>query len=178
MDNSEEIIGGTTEEQRTPKDDTQDPTEPENSDTTDEEKSEIVEQEQNGSPDEDFKREVENLRTELAQQKNRTENFISQMRELYVLYPDADINTLSDEIWQSVKSGIPIAAAYALNARRAEVVKQRAEEANRQNKEKCIGGIKGNGDNGYFSPSEVRGMSQEEVRNNYTKIIDSMNHWN
>lgn len=127
---------------------------------------------------EELKKEVDTLRDELNKEKNKLSGFVNQLKELYELYPDADINSISDDIWKGALTGTPVAAAYALYQRRCEVAKQRASETNKQNREKCVGGIAGNNDNGYFSPSEVRNMTPTQVRENYTKIIDSMNHWN
>lgn len=59
----------------------------------------------------------------------------------------------------------------------AELEKIKIEQVNRGNAEHSAGDISGSRDL-YFSPEAVKGMSQAEIRSNYTKIIESMKHWN
>ena len=94
-----------------------------------------------------------------------------------MLYPQTPLSSLPDNVWQDVKQGIPLAAAYALAERRRAYTEALASSTNEQNK-KCSAGAISSTENEYFSPSEVRAMSQGEVRANYQKIMRSMQKWN
>ncbi len=59
----------------------------------------------------------------------------------------------------------------------AELEKIKVEQINKGNAEHSAGDISGSREL-YFSPEAVKNMSQAEIRNNYTKIIESMKHWN
>ena len=65
-----------------------------------------------------------------------------------------------------------------LSELREELTKrQRADEINRRNAERSAGRAGTNAAPEYFSPDEVRAMSQHEVRENYQKIRASMKRW-
>lgn len=49
---------------------------------------------------------------------------------------------------------------------------------NARNAEQSSGAVTNTSDSGYFSPSEVRKMSSDEVKKNYSMIIESMKKWN
>ena len=71
---------------------------------------------------------------------------------------------------------IPLAAAFALEERKKLLLKERAEAVNAENRQRSSGSVTGT-ENVYFSPAEVRAMSQAEVRRNYNLIIESMKSW-
>ena len=52
------------------------------------------------------------------------------------------------------------------------------EAINARNAEQSSGAVTNTSDSGYFSPSEVRKMSSDEVKKNYSMIIESMKKWN
>lgn len=62
----------------------------------------------------------------------------------------------------------------ALEALRASV---QAQQVNAHNELRSSGRLAQRGDEGYFSPDEVRAMSREAVRDNYDGIVRSMKHW-
>lgn len=49
---------------------------------------------------------------------------------------------------------------------------------NARNAEQSSGAVTNTTDSGYFSPTEVRKMSSDEVKKNYSMIIESMKKWN
>ena len=49
---------------------------------------------------------------------------------------------------------------------------------NARNAEQSAGAVTNTTDSGYFSPTEVRKMSPDEVKKNYSMIIESMKKWN
>ena len=84
--------------------------------------------------------------------------------------------TLNRLSYTPVKSGIPLAAAYALAERRRQMTALRAAESNQSNRARSSGGVKCT-QNEFFTPEEVRTMSQGEVRANLSKIMRSMKKW-
>ncbi len=120
--------------------------------------------------------EIDRLREELAGRDAFYERMAKESEELYSLYPDADPHMLPDSVWEDVRRGIPIAAAYALSERRRTLAAQKAEECNRNNSRRSCGAIESTVQD-YYSPGEVRNMSAAEVRKNYTNIMRSMQKW-
>ena len=101
---------------------------------------------------------------------------LAAMEEFRALYPDTSAADIPDEVWTSVDSGIPLAAAYALWTRREELRRQSAAAINRKNAESW-GRAQAAGDGDDLTPAEVRAMSPEQVRRNYSRIVASMKHW-
>ena len=71
-----------------------------------------------------------------------------------------------------------MAAAYALYEKKMAIASANAQLINQKNSSSSTGAIGRESENEFFSPEEVRLMSREEVRKNYSKIIDSMKKWN
>lgn len=124
-----------------------------------------------------LKAELDALKKELADSRAFYARLESECAEFAELYPSVPLKTLPDSIWQSVKSGVPLAAAYALEARKAELAARRAEAVNGENRNMSSGALSSDSYNDFFTPAEVRAMSAAEVRANYTKIINSMSKW-
>lgn len=145
-----------------------------------ESEGEIVEPEEisNGSDEvASLKAEVESLKAELAESRALYQRLEGECAEFSSLYPDVPLATLPDSIWQSVKKGVPLAAAYALEERRASLAAKRAAEVNKENRDRSSGALNSDTYNDFFSPAQVKAMSAAEVRANYTKIINSMSKW-
>lgn len=121
--------------------------------------------------------ELDSLKRELEENRAFYARLDGECAEFSSLYPDVSITSLPDTVWQSVKKGVPLSAAYALEVRRAEVKAQKARQVNRDNSEMSSGALGNNNRNDFFSPAEVRAMSASEVRANYSKIIESMSKW-
>ena len=92
------------------------------------------------------------------------------------LFPGVSIATLPDCVCESVRGGVPLAAAYALYEKKRSVEASLASEANTKNASMSFR-LNENSAEKYFSPDEVKAMSREEVRTNYKRIIESMRHW-
>lgn len=56
-------------------------------------------------------------------------------------------------------------------------LRRRLDEINRANRESSAGSVRGV-QNDYFSYSEVKEMTPEQVRKNFSRIVDSMGKWN
>ena len=124
-----------------------------------------------------LKAELEALRSELNESRAFLGRMEQECSEFSELYPDVPISSIPESIWQSVKSGVPLSAAYALEARKVEVNLKKAGIVNRENRQMSSGALSSDSYNDFFSPSQVRAMSPSEVRANYTKIINSMSKW-
>ena len=120
--------------------------------------------------------ELTRLQNELALRDARLEQISREFEEYNTLYPNTPLSSLSDGVWEDVRRGIPIAAAYALERRRREHTAQAAALSNSQNASRSAGALKPTPSD-YYSPDEVRAMSQSEIRANYQKIIQSMQKW-
>ena len=96
--------------------------------------------------------------------------------EFCELFPDLSIRELPDEVWQDVKNGTSLAAAYALAEKKRAVALGRAKVSNAQNRARSVGAVR-NAQNDEFSPAEVRAMTSAEVRANLPKIMRSMQKW-
>ena len=121
---------------------------------------------------------VAELKEELERSQAEISKSAGQLSELYELFPDSDIRTFPEAVWQSVSQGNSLAASYALHLCREKQREQAIKSVNQKNAASSAGfaGEAARGE--YFTPSEVRAMSQSEVRANYTKILESMKKWN
>ena len=124
-----------------------------------------------------LKAELETLKKELAESRAFYSRLEGECTEFSELYPGVSLSSLPDSIWQSVKKGVPLAAAYALEVRKAELDTLRAQKINTLNRNMSSGALEGDSRSDYFTPDQVRAMSAAEVRANYTKIVNSMSKW-
>ena len=103
-----------------------------------------------------------------AQQEKYAAEFAAFRKE----FPEVALGKVTDEVWEDVKRGVPLAAAYALAEHRA------AKKAGANGCERGVWhSLSGGTDEGLFSPSEVRAMTQCEVRRHYDRILESMKRW-
>ena len=58
--------------------------------------------------------ELDSLKKELDEKKAAFERMNRDIGEFSEIFPNKSINSIPDSVWESVKSGIPLAAAYAL----------------------------------------------------------------
>ena len=125
---------------------------------------------------EQLRAELNRLRKELGERDAFFARIGQECEEFGTLYPNTALSSLPDSVWEDVKRGIPMAAAFALSERRRAVRDAVAAKSNLENTARSSGALTPT-DNEYFSPSEVRAMSQAEVRANYQKIMRSMQKW-
>ncbi len=119
---------------------------------------------------------VARLQAELQAQRAAFDRMSRECAEFAQLYPGQSISSIPRQVWGSVGDGVPLAAAYALYCVKKERREQLALQVNQHNRETSGGDVSG-GSNRFLSPGEVRKMSAEQVRENYSKIIDSMKLW-
>lgn len=128
---------------------------------------------------EQLRSELKELREELAARNARMEQDARvehEYAEFCELFPNLSIRELPDEVWQDVKNGTSLAAAYALAEKKRAVALGRASSSNVHNRARSAGAVR-NAQNDEFSPSEVRAMTSAEVRANLPKIMRSMQKW-
>ena len=134
-----------------------------------------------GSPGQDelagLRAEVGRLREQLAAQQESLLRLSREAAEFAGLFPDQKLSSVPDEVWEEVKKGIPLAAAYAYHQVRCERQAAVAAEVNSKNTESSAGPVDGRGRSEFYSPAEVRTMSAAEVRANFDRIVDSMKLW-
>ena len=120
--------------------------------------------------------ELSRLQAELALREERLERLGTEYTEFCQLYPEISPEELSDAVWQDVRRGIPLAAAYALAERKRVCAVRQAKQSNLKNQMRSAGEIR-LGEDDVYSPAEVRAMTPAEVRANYSKIMRSMQKW-
>ena len=121
--------------------------------------------------------ELRALREELIEKKKAFEKMSRDIGEFEELYPERNVNEIPDTVWESVRSGIPLAAAYALYERKNALRADTAKSINEINNARTTGAIGREITENFYTPDEVRAMSRSEVKRNYSKIIESMKKW-
>ena len=124
-----------------------------------------------------LRREISELKGQIEARRARDERTLCELEEFGRLYPEISLEQLDEGVWERVRSGLPLSAAYALYAREQELLVARAEEVNAKNAALSAGSAGLSAPRDYFSPEEVRAMSGAEVRKNYASIKRSMNYW-
>ena len=120
---------------------------------------------------EQLRGELKQLRQELAERDARLKQNVRVEREyaeFHDLFPDVSVGTLPEEVWQDVKAGASLAAAYALAEKKRAVALEKANDSNKNNRARSAGAVH-NAQNHEFSPAEVRA--------NLSKIKRSMQKW-
>ena len=126
----------------------------------------------------ELREKVRELNERLLAQAEESQRISEQLGEFYDVFPNADIKTLPDSVWESVRAGNSLAASYALYRQRVYQRKMEAKSVNERNIESSSGRVGSDSSREYFTPDEVRSMSRAEVKANYSKIIESMKKWN
>ena len=149
-----------------------------------EEKSINTEQNTDESDDisaEELKKTLAALQIELEAYKAaaaQQEAIAKQLNEFSELFPDVSVRSIPDQVWDDVKQGNSLAAAYSVYERRITEAARRIESINAKNAQKSAGAVGKNMTQEFFSADDVRKMSPSEVRANYAKIRRSMEKWN
>ena len=118
--------------------------------------------------------EIRILNQRLTQKQERESLMGIQIEEFTRDFPEVDLKSIPDEVFDGMRSGNSLASSYALYKIRAD----RISEQNQKNAYRSSGRIGKSAASEYFSADEVRKMSPSEVKANYTKIIESMKKWN
>ena len=130
---------------------------------------------------EEFKKTIAALQVELEAYRAaaaQQEAIAKQLSEFSELFPDVSVKSIPDCVWDDVKQGNSLAAAYSVYERRITEAARRIESINAKNAQKSAGAVGKNMAQEFFSADDVRKMSPSEVRANYAKIRRSMEKWN
>lgn len=115
------------------------------------------------------------LQAELSQLKEemaRSAQDFAQQKEFRLLFPDVDPSALPKEVTEST---LPLCAAYALYCRKKAYQESLAQAANAQNAQAGSGAVHHDGESdGEFTVEEIRRMSPDAVRRNYSTILRSL----
>ena len=139
---------------------------------------EITEKTENSDPEPEISEETPKKLSRIGEfeQKEALDNEYDEFKRLF---PGVSIKDLPDTVRESVNSGVPLAAAYALFEKRRAAELSDAETVNLRNSQTSSGSVKKFTSNDvYYSPREVREMSPDEVHKNFSEILKSMDHWN
>lgn len=117
--------------------------------------------------------EIERLQGEVSRLNELQRRSRGELDEFCLLFPNVPLSSLPSEVREAVDGGVPLAAAYALFEKR----EAHLAAAGKKSAEGSWRGMNESGSGDYYSPAEVRGMSQKEVHKNYKKIMESMKHW-
>ena len=124
--------------------------------------------------------EIDSLRSEIARLKklkSEESRILAEIGDFCALFPDVPVESLPDEVWESVKNGAPLAASFALYERKTAAEAKRIAQINSKNASRAAGIAGTDAAGEYFSPEDVKRMSQAEVHANYSKIKESMKKW-
>lgn len=113
---------------------------------------------------------------ELEAQIEQRERVGRECEEFEQYFPDVPLRAVPDEVWGRVRTGVPLSAAYALYEARSRRESETAQREAERHAMMSVG-IPDEAGRDYFSPAQVRAMSQREVRENYDRIFESMRHW-
>ena len=111
------------------------------------------------------------------QAKERQDRISEQLNEFSELFPNIAPSAVPAEVWESVKNGNTLAAAYAVYEKRTTEAARRIEQINAKNAGNSAGAAGKNSSEEFFSADEVRKMSPAQVRANFAKIRRSMETW-
>ena len=124
-----------------------------------------------------LKNEISELRKKIEAKEKEQEKILRELGDFERLFPETSVKSVPEEVWQKVEGGVPLCAAYALYEREKKLAQNHANEINTRNSSLAAGKA-GKGDSEeYFSPEEVKRMSQKEVHWNFSKIKNSMKYW-
>ena len=124
-----------------------------------------------------LKNEIAELKKILDAKEKEQEQILRELGDFDRLFPGASISSVPDTVWKSVETGIPLCAAYALYERERSIMQNHADEINARNSSLAAGKAGKGSSEEYFSPDEVKRMSQKEVHKHFSKIKNSMKYW-
>lgn len=125
-----------------------------------------------------LREEVRKLNERLAEKEAQSERIAAELGAFSENFPNVDIKSVPEDVWESVRAGNSLAASYALYTHRVNREQALMRERNEKNAYRSAGRVGKSTSNEYFTPDEVKKMSASEVKANYTKIIESMKKWN
>jgi hypothetical protein len=97
-----------------------------------------------GAPDsqaelERLREEVRTLNERLSEQQEKAEHIQKQIGEFCEAFPSTELKSVPEDVWESVRSGNSLAAAYALYTHRIQQKEARINEQNQKNAYRSAG---------------------------------------
>ena len=123
---------------------------------------------------ENDRRELEDFRRE----KKIKENLEKEVSLLGKAFENFDPESIPDELFEKCPDGKGLAAEYALMTLIEEKKNNEREKKEKENNLAAVPDMAGGKEEAYFSPEDVRKMSEKEIRKNYKIIMKSMEKWN
>lgn len=118
--------------------------------------------------------ELEEYRLEKMVKKNLE----GELKILFELFPDLNVDDIPDEIFEKSDNGKGLAAQYALFYLKEEKKNTEQKKKEEENLKSAAPDVKNAPEEAYFTPEQVKGMTEEEIRKNYKTIMKSMEKWN
>ncbi|MBO4870341.1 MAG: hypothetical protein J5585_11595 [Clostridia bacterium] len=103
--------------------------------------------------------------------RSRAESEIALFSEQY---PDTDLDSVPDRVWESVKEGVSLCDAYRRYDDERRSRQDAARAVNEENAAESSGRIRPSAKRAVYTASDVAAMTAAEVRDNYDDIITSM----
>ncbi len=125
-----------------------------------------------------LREEIRTLNERIAEKQAQTDKISAELGAFAEYFPEVELKSIPDEVWDEVKSGNSLASSYALYTHKTKRAEQIMQEQNEKNAYFSAGRVGKNTANEYFTPDDVKKMSGSEVKANYSKIIASMKKWN
>ena len=121
--------------------------------------------------------EISQLEGELERKREETDRKAREYSEFKELFPHVELSELSPEVLAMVGGGVPLCAAYALYEKRLSVKNEAVAAHNNATRQGGFGSVGQGTEEEFYTPDEVRAMTQSEVKRNYQKILRSMKNW-
>ena len=121
--------------------------------------------------------ELTRLRKELNREQEERSRSLAELEEFSLLFPHVPLKDIPESVRRQAAEGIPLSAAYALYEKKVLAAEAHAKQINQRNAALSAGRAGKDASEEYFSPEEVRAMSQRQVHENYTRILESMKSW-
>lgn len=97
---------------------------------------------------------------------------------LLSLFPKLNASAVPDEVWDRVREGDSLSAAYCLWLVKTVKEKKRIDGVNSRNAHAALPPVSDDSEReGFFTRDTVRNMSREQIRKNLDRILKSMDSW-
>lgn len=115
----------------------------------------------------------------LREENQQKEKVSKELDRLWEMFPEVRMEDMPDEMWTLVENGESLLGAYCITLMKKQLELQSAQQKNTENSMKTPPPVKNGGEaKEYFTREQVSKMTREQVRKNYSKIVDSMKYWN
>ncbi len=113
------------------------------------------------------------------EKKDPVDKLKEDVELFHALFPEVSGENIPQEVWDRVEMGESLAASYALYTVKENREEEKIRKINEENSKKAPPPIQTAGaDEDYFSPEAVKKMTRSEIKENYDKILSSMEKWN